>query len=208
MREILNSIFTWGGAYPDMPWNVNGYAIRLDDGAILVDPPPPADDDWPQLDALKPIKKIVVTNRDHDREAAQFHGRYHAPIVAGANEAGGFASLMIDETVKEGDILPGGLRVMDLPGKSPGEIALYFDPFRNKISGELGGIVLLGDALVGHPAGNLRLVPSRKIDDAPQLRTSLRKLLTLDFEVLLLCDGQSILKDARKIVERFLATQP
>ena len=191
-----------------MPWDVNGYAIRLDDGAILIDPPAPAADDWPQLDALKPIKKIIVTNRDHDREAAQFHQRYHAPIVAGANEAGGFASLMIDETVKDGDILPGGLRVMDLPGKSPGEIALYFDPFRNKTSGEVGGVVLLGDALVGHPAGNLRLVPSRKIDDAPQLRTSLRRLLTLDFEVLLLCDGQSILKDARKIVERFLATQP
>jgi hypothetical protein len=37
---------------------------------------------------------------------------------------------------------------------------------------------------------------------------SLRKLLDLEFEVLLLCDGHSLLKDARKIVERFLATQP
>ena len=73
MREILNGIFTWGGAYPDMPWELNGYAIRLDNGAILVDPPSPAADDWPQLDALKPIRKIIVTNRDHDREAAQFH---------------------------------------------------------------------------------------------------------------------------------------
>jgi hypothetical protein len=21
MREIIDGIFTWGGAYPDMPWN-------------------------------------------------------------------------------------------------------------------------------------------------------------------------------------------
>ena len=208
LQEILKGIFTWGGSYPDMPWELNGYAIRLDNGAIVVDPPSPGADDWPQLDALKPIRKIIVTNREHDREAAQFHERYHAPVVAGANEAGGFATLMIDETVKEGDILPGGLTVIDLPGKSPGEIGLYFDPLRSKLLREFGGIVILGDALIGHPAGLLRFVPSRKLDDAPQLRTSLRKLLALQFEVLLLCDGHSILKDAHKKVEQFLATQP
>jgi glyoxylase-like metal-dependent hydrolase (beta-lactamase superfamily II) len=191
-----------------MPWELNGYAIKLDDGAILIDPPAPAADDWPQLDALKPIKKIIVTNRDHDREAEQFRQRYHAPVVAGANEAGGFASLRIDETVKEGDILPGGLSVIDLPGKSPGEIALYFDPLRSKLFREFGGILILGDALIGHPPGLLRFVPSHKLDDAPQLRTSLRKLLNLEFEVVLLCDGHSLLKDAHKKVEQFLATQP
>jgi len=107
---------------------------------------------------LKPIRKIIVTNRDHDREAEQFYQRYQAPIVTGVNEAGGFASLKVDETVKDGDVLPGGLRVIDLPGKSPGEIGLYFDP-------------------------------------------------ALDFEVLLLCDGHSILKDAHQKLEQFLATQ-
>lgn len=208
MREILKGIFTWDGAYADMPWELHGFAIKLDDGAIVIDPPTPTADDWPQLDALKPIKKIIVTNRDHDREAEQFHQRYQAPIVTGVNEAGGFASLMVDETVKEGDILPGGLSVIDLPGKSPGEIGLYFDPLRSKLFREHGGIVILGDALVGHPAGLLRFVPSRKLDDAPQLRTSLRKLLDLQFEVLLLCDGHSLLKDAHKKVEQFLATQP
>ncbi len=208
MKEILNGIFSWSGTYPDMPWELNGFAIRVTDGTIVIDPPAPSADDWPQLDALKPIKKIIVTNRDHEREARQLHDRYRAPVVAGANEAGGFASLMIDETVKEGDILPGGLTVIDLPGKSPGEIALYFDPLRSKLFREHGGIVILGDALVGHPAGLLRFVPSRKLDDAPQLRTSLRKLLDLEFEILLLCDGHSLLNDAHKTVERFLATQP
>jgi glyoxylase-like metal-dependent hydrolase (beta-lactamase superfamily II) len=207
MREIVNGIFTWGGAYPDMPWDLNGYAIRLDDGAILVDPPSPAAADWPQLDALKPIQKIIVTNRDHDREAEQFRERYRSPVVAGANEAGGFASLMVDETVNEGDVLPGGLRVIHLPGKSPGEIGLYFDPARNRLSRELGGIVLLGDALIGHPPGKLRFVPDHKLDNPVQLKESLRKLLALQFEVLLLCDGHSILKGARQMVEQFLAAQ-
>jgi glyoxylase-like metal-dependent hydrolase (beta-lactamase superfamily II) len=128
--------------------------------------------------------------------------------VTGANEAGGFASLIVNATVKEGDVLPGGLRVIDLPGKSPGEIGPYFDPAHNELSKKLGGIVLLGDALIGHPSGHLRFVPEHKLDNSAQLKESLQKLLALKFEVLLLCDGHSILKDARKAVERFLATQP
>ena len=86
MREIINGVFTWGGPYPDLPWDLNGYAIRLDNGAILVDPPAPAAADWPKLDALKPIQKIVLTNRDHDRAALRLRERYQSPIVAGANE--------------------------------------------------------------------------------------------------------------------------
>jgi glyoxylase-like metal-dependent hydrolase (beta-lactamase superfamily II) len=207
MREILNGIFTWGGAYPDMPWDLNGYAIRLDDGAVLVDPPSPAAADWQKLDALKPIQKVVVTNRDHDREAEQFHERYRSPIVAGANEVDGFVSLKVDETVKDGDLLPGGLRAIHLPGKSPGEIGLYFDPSRNKISHEVGGIVLVGDALIGHPPGRLRFVPDHKLDDPAQLKKSLGKLLALEFEVLLLCDGQSLLTGGRQKVEEFLSAQ-
>lgn len=207
MREILQGILTWGGAYPDMPWDLNGFAIKLDDGTILVDPPLPTAADSSTLDALKPIQKIIVTNRDHDREAEESHKRYRSPVVASAYEAGGFVSLMVDETVQDGDLLPGGLRVIHLPGKSPGEIGLYFEPSRNKLSRDVGGIVLLGDALIGHPAGFLRFVPEPKLDNPTQLKESLKKLLSLKFEVLLLCDGHSLLKGARQKVGKFLSTQ-
>jgi hypothetical protein len=30
MREILPGIFAWGSTYADRPWDLNGYAIRLD----------------------------------------------------------------------------------------------------------------------------------------------------------------------------------
>jgi glyoxylase-like metal-dependent hydrolase (beta-lactamase superfamily II) len=205
MREILKGIYTWGGAYPDMPWDLNGYAIRLEDGTTLVDPPSPGFGDWSKLDALKPIQMIVVTNRDHDREVLQLRERYQAPVLAGAKESGGFTSLKVDATVVEGDCLPGGLCVIDLPGKSPGEIGLYFDPLQNELSKELGGIVLLGDAIIGHPPGDLRFVPAHKLDNAAQLKESLHKLLALEFEVLLLCDGRSILEGAHQKLEQFLA---
>jgi hypothetical protein len=41
MREILPGIFTWGSTYANGPWDLNGYAIRLDGYTVLVDPPAP-----------------------------------------------------------------------------------------------------------------------------------------------------------------------
>jgi hypothetical protein len=40
--------------------------------------------------------------------------------------------------------------VIHLPGKSAGEIGLYFDPAYHAISREMGGILLLGDAIIGN----------------------------------------------------------
>src|SRR3984893_19479277 len=86
MREILPGIFTWGSTYADRPWDLNGYAIRLDGCTVLVDPPAPGEDDWPSFDVMKPIAKIVLTNRDHVRDAELFRTRCGARLVAGADE--------------------------------------------------------------------------------------------------------------------------
>ena len=204
MREILPGIFTWGSTYADRPWDLNGYALKLDGGTVLVDPPAPEEDRWPDFDALKPIVKIVLTNRDHLRDAELFRGRYGPRLVAGVDEVAQLAPVAIDETVSEGDLIAGALRVIQLPGKSPGEIGLYFDPAHHAVSRERGGIVLLGDAIIGNPPGALGLIPAHKLDDPPRLQQSLRKLLAYDFDVLLLCDGQSVLSGGKRRVAEFL----
>ena len=206
MREILSGIFTWGATYADRPWDLNGYAIKLDEGTVLVDPPAPGEDDWPGFDALKPIAKIILTNRDHVRDAALFRARYDARLVAGVDEVAQFAPGAIDEPVREGDLIAGALRVIHLPGKSPGEIGLYFDPAHHAVSREHGGILLLGDAIIGHPPGALGLIPESKLDDPAQLRRSLRKLLDYNFDVLLLCDGQPVLSGGKSKVAEFVNT--
>ncbi|MEA3210138.1 MAG: hypothetical protein QOE70_3195 [Chthoniobacter sp.] len=204
MREILTGVFTWGATYADRPWDLNGYAIQLDEGTVLVDPPAPDKDGWPAFDALKPITKIILTNRDHVREAVLFRERYGARLVAGADEVAQLAPLAIDEAVRDRDLIAGVLRVIHLPGKSPGEIGLYFDHVHHAVSRELGGILLLGDALIGHPPGALGLIPEHKLDDPARLKQSLRKLLDYDFELLLLCDGQSVLSGSKRKVAEFL----
>jgi glyoxylase-like metal-dependent hydrolase (beta-lactamase superfamily II) len=204
MRELLPGIFTWGSTYADRPWDLNGYALRLEEETILVDPPEPERARWSSFDALKPITKIILTNRDHVRAAELFRARYKAGLVAGAAEVAQLAPVLIDETVREGDPIAGGLRVIDLPGKSPGEIGLYFEPEQHPVSRAAGGVILVGDALIGHPPGALGLIPAEKLDDRDQLKKSLLKLLDYDFEVLLLGDGQPVLADGKLKVGEFL----
>jgi len=206
MREILPGIFTWGSTYADRPWDLNGYAITLYECTVLVDPPAPEEGDWPNFDALKHIDKIILTNRDHVRDSKLFQTRYGARLVAGTDEVTQLAPLAIDEPVREGGLVAGALRVIHLPGKSPGEIGLYFDPALHGISRELGGILLLGDAIIGHPPGALGLIPEQKLDNPSKLKQSLHKVLDYDFSVLLLCDGQPVLRGGKLKVAEFLNT--
>jgi glyoxylase-like metal-dependent hydrolase (beta-lactamase superfamily II) len=204
MREILPGIFTWGSTYVDRPWDLNGYAITFAGCTVLVDPPQPQEDEWSGFNAMKPITKIVLTNRDHVRGAESFRTRFDARLVAGTDEVTQFAHLGIDEKVREGELIAGVLRVIHLPGKSPGEIGLYFDPAHHTVSREMGGIVLLGDAIIGNPPGALSLIPEAKLDDSSELKRSLRKLVDYDFEVLLLCDGQPVLSGGKQKLAEFL----
>ena len=206
MREILPGIFTWGSTYVDRPWDLNGYAITLNGCTILVDPPAPGEGDAPTFDLIRPITKVVLTNRDHVRDVQLFRTRYGVQLVAGADELPQFAPFAIDTPVREGDLISGALRVIDLPGKSPGEIGLYFDPAHHAVSREMGGILLLGDAIIGNPPGALSLIPEPKLDDPSKLKRSLRKLLDYDFDVLLLCDGQPVLSGGKLKVVEFLHT--
>ena len=69
---------------------------------------------------------------------------------------------------------------------------------------EAGGILLLGDAIIGHPPGFLGLIPEHKLDNSSKLKRSLNKLLEYDFSVLKLCDGDPVLSGGKPKVAEFL----
>ena len=54
----------------------------------------------------------------------------------------------------------------------------------------------VGDVVISHPAGRCGLLPERVIDDPILLRWNVAALLALDFNILLVGDGESILSHA------------
>ncbi len=92
----------------------------------------------------------------------------------------------------------GPFTVVGVSGKSPGEIALH-DPARR--------LLVVGDAVIGNPSGQLSLLRERVMDDPARLRASVRSLLELDFDALMLGDGVPIREGGherlRELVARF-----
>jgi glyoxylase-like metal-dependent hydrolase (beta-lactamase superfamily II) len=101
------------------------------------------------------------------------------------------------KTFKDGELLPGGIWVIHLKDqKSPGESALYV---------QLGmGVLIVGDALIGTPAGALSLLPPEKYREIAKAKEGLRRLLKYNFDSILVGDGASIMVGAKQAVENAL----
>ena len=84
--------------------------------------------------------------------------------------------------------------VVELPGASPGEIALH------------GADMLhVGDALVHLPPLGLSILPDKYCSDPKELRRSLEKLLSFRFEALTFAHGQPVMTQARQRLSHLIA---
>ncbi len=59
-----------------------------------------------------------------------------------------------------------------------------------------------------NPPGRCGLLPERVMDDPARLRSSVRTFLDLDFDTLLVGDGESIFRDAKARLEELTETFP
>ncbi len=199
MRDIVSDILTWSWFSEPHGYNFNGHLIRDPDGNICVDPVEPTSDD---LDAIvqQGVTRIVLTNRNHSRAANRVRARTGARTVIHADDAEHARSqdTELDGELTIGDRI-GPLEVVGAAGKSPGEVALFW---RDR------GILIVGDAIIGNPPGRCGLLPERVMDDPARLRANVRKLLDLDFDILLVGDGASLLDDAKARLKELVETFP
>jgi glyoxylase-like metal-dependent hydrolase (beta-lactamase superfamily II) len=199
MREILPDVFTWPWFSERHGYNFNGYVVRAAAGNLCVDPVEP---DAPTLDAIAQlgVARILLTNRNHTRAANMIRARtaartaIHAADAAHARRQGA----VLDDHLLEGQQL-GPLFVVGVPGKSPGEVALHWPERRT---------LIVGDAIIGHPAGRCSLLPEAVMDDPGRLRASVRRLLDVDFDTLLVGDGVPILTGARERLRELAQSFP
>ena len=199
MRTILPNISEWSWFSEEKQLNFNGHLLAVGEHRILVDPPPMNAGDRAITQRGGALDYIILTNRDHEREAANFRKIFNCQVMAPELDAKDM-TLPIDKTFKDGELLPGGIWVVQLSHqKSPGESALFLQQGQ--------GVLIVGDGIIGDPPGSLRLLPSEKYIDIVQARDSLRRLLKYTFDSLLVGDGTSLLTGAKPALEQLLANK-
>lgn len=196
MKELLSHIFEWSWYSEEKGYNFNGHVVIGRDASIIIDPPPLNESDLAWLEEHRPYAAALLTNRDHTREADSLRKRLGIPIYAPEADAP-LMEIKIDRTFRDQDSLPGGLKAIHIPdNKSPGETAFLLD--------RENGILMIGDAVIGKPAGRLSLMPADKYKDIRQAREGLKVLLRYSFDAILTGDGASILTGGRGVLEGFL----
>jgi glyoxylase-like metal-dependent hydrolase (beta-lactamase superfamily II) len=185
MREILPGILTWPWFAERFGYDFNGY--YLPEHQLVIDPVA-----YPA--GLDKVQTIVLTNRNHFREAQSLKKTTGARVLVHDADRAFVEGKGVPVDGAPGETV-GPFSVVPVPGKSPGEVALHWPERR---------LLVVGDACVGKAPGVLGLLPDAVIDDKPRLLQSLRALLALDFDTLLLADGHSILNDAHKALETLL----
>ena len=194
MKTIAPGIQQWSFFSQEKQLDFNGLLLIVNDHCILVDPPPMEVADRTAILKGHPVDYILLTNRDHVREVEAFRRDFKAKVYAPEVDAP-LMEIPVDKTYKDGELLPGGLWVIHLKDmKSPGESALFLD------MGE--GYLILGDALIGRPAGQLNLLPADRFADVTKARESLKRLLKYNFDAVLVGDGAAILAGAKEAVRR------
>jgi glyoxylase-like metal-dependent hydrolase (beta-lactamase superfamily II) len=199
MNEIVPDIFTWAWFSEPHGYNFNGYLVRHAEGNLCIDPVPASDESLADI-AQMGVARILLTNRNHSRASNVVRTRTGARTLIHPDDATHARSqgAEIDGELNVGEKI-GLLTIVAVPGKSPGEIALHW-PER--------GLLIVGDAVIGNPPGHCGLLREKVMDDPVRLRQSVRKLLDLEFDALLVGDGVSILHGAKSRLKELVDTFP
>jgi len=196
MKQVLPGMWQWSWFSEEKQLDFNGLFLMVGEHKILVDPPPMTADASMLIRRNGPVDYVIVTNRDHAREAATYQAEFKCQLQTPDADAAQM-DLKPTRTYKDGELLPGGIWVIQLKDqKSPGESALFIPRGL--------GVLIVGDALIGKPAGAVSMLPAEKYADAVKARDGLRRLLQYNFESLLVGDGASILAGGKQLVERLL----
>lgn len=187
MDEVVPGVFHWSAIHPRIHSEVHSHYVARSRTAI--DPLEPPDG----LD----VERVVLTNRHHLRHAE----RLGVPILC--NEAG------LHEFSKGPDVqgfavgaeVAPGITAHEMGGICPDDTALLID------AGP--GVLALADAVIRRDDGTLGFVPdSLWGDPEPEqeaVRRSLRRLVELDFDALVMAHGRPMPSNARHALAELAA---
>ena len=214
VQEIGPGLWRWTAPHPEWtpgtewPELVGSLYWEAPDAVVLVDPLVPTDEPdrdrfWRALDrdvehAGRPVH-VLVTLFWHTRSSGEVVERYGARLWA---PRGGRAPIerragTVTDVYRPGDELPGGVVAYPAPRRTE---VLFWIPAH--------GAVVPGDTLLGDGAGGVRLCPeswSSAGRGHHHLRETLRPLLELPIERILVSHGDPVFTNGREALARALA---
>ena len=196
MKQLLPGIWQWSWFSEEKQLNFNGLFLTVGEHKIVIDPPPMTADASTLIRRQGALDYIIVTNRDHIREAVTYQTEFRCQLQVPEADAPQM-EVKPSKTYKDGELLPGGIWAVQLKDqKSLGESALYIQQGK--------GVLIVGDALIGKPAGALSLLAPEKYGDIGKAKEGLRRLLKYNFDSILVGDGASIIGGAKQVLEHAL----
>ena len=197
MREILPGIHHWTEIHPRIRQPVSSYYVE--EAQMLIDPLVPREGlEWFES---RPPQQIVLTNRHHYRQSDRFVDVFECVVRCsepGLHEFDGGPDV---EGFAFGEVLAPGVTALEIGAICPDETALHI---------ALGdGLIACADALVRPGGGSLGFVPDFLMGDDPEsvkagLCDSLRGLLDLPFDSLLLAHGEPLVGGAKQALREFV----
>jgi glyoxylase-like metal-dependent hydrolase (beta-lactamase superfamily II) len=182
LREIVKGLWCWSSLHEEWKVDFSCCAWRNQEGLVLIDPIELDPVSLVQLEKVGRPIAILLTNQNHERHADWFRKKYGIKVHVHRDAVPGI-EITPDEFFCDGATVPGGLKVIHLPGTCPSESAFHAEAH--------GGMVLLGDVVVNGKDG-LAFLPDDYCQDAKQNRESAKKLLQLKFETLTVAHGNPI----------------
>jgi glyoxylase-like metal-dependent hydrolase (beta-lactamase superfamily II) len=214
--EIAPGLWRWTGHHEEWEEDVGSVYCETEDGVVLVDPLVPSEDSdrfWKALD--RDVSRaggsvhVLVTVFWHTRNTAAMVDRYGARVWAPARGKAAIARRAgsVTDTFRAGEPLPGGVDA--LPTARAAEVVYWIPRHATLVPGD----VLLGDGAKGGGTrragpGGLRMCPESWLGEGKghaKLAESLRPLLDLPVERVLVSHGEPVLQDARKALASALA---
>jgi len=196
VKQLLPGIWQWSWFSDEKQLDFNGFFLTVGEHKIVIDPPPMTAEASTHIRRQGALDYIIVTNRDHIREAAAYQAEFRCQLQVPEADASQM-DVKPTKTYKDGELLPGGIWAIQLKDqKSSGESALYIQQGK--------GVLIVGDALIGKPTGALSFLPADRYGDIAKAKEGLRRLLKYHFDSILVGDGASIIFGAKQAVEHAL----
>ena len=200
MQEIAPGLWHWTAAHEVIGIDVSSYYLAAE--RVILDPMLPAEGlEW--FEARGEPEHALLTNRHHDRHAWRLHEAFGCTVHCirnGLHELDGRGPV---EAFDFGDELPGGAIALEVDAICPDETALHIP--RHRALACADGVVRWSGR------EELAFVPDRYMDEPDRtkagLRDAYRRLLGLDFELLLLAHGEPVTRDAKDALSAFVGAR-